>query len=76
MRVSGRVVGWGGALECRSESLGRSDKRPTGGADEREEEVPADEKRVYIAYTPSNPFYALNILIYLNDYWTKSSLLR
>jgi len=45
------VVGRIGALECRSEPLGRSDRRPTGGADEREEVVPADEKRVYIFYT-------------------------
>ena len=49
-RASGRVVGRIGALECRSEPLGRSDRRPTGGADEREEVVPADEKKVYIAY--------------------------
>ena len=28
-----------------------SDRRPTGGADEREAVVPADEKRVYIFYT-------------------------
>ena len=36
------------ALECRSEPLGRSDGRPSGGAHEREEVVPAYEKRVYI----------------------------
>jgi len=39
------------ALECRSEPLGRSDRRPTGGTDEREEVVPDYDKRVYVAYT-------------------------
>jgi len=48
-RASGRVVGWIRTLDCRSEPLGRSDRGPTGGADEREEVVSAYENRLYTA---------------------------
>jgi len=46
-----------GPLERRSEPLGRSDRRPTGSADEREEVVRAQEKKDHIAFThfPSYP---------------------
>lgn len=50
-RHRGRVVGRTRALECRSEPLGRSDRRPSSGAHEREAVVPAHEKRLYATYT-------------------------
>ena len=45
--VRERVVGRIRALECRSEPLGRSDRRPSTGAHEREAVVPAHQKRLY-----------------------------
>ena len=57
-RASGRVVGRIRALECRSEPLGRSDRRPSSGAHEREEVVPAHEKRVYATYTQMYEIWA------------------
>jgi len=49
-----------GPLERRSEPLGRSDRRAADGADEREEVIPAHEKRVYIAHTQQSPYSSLS----------------
>ncbi len=50
-RASAGLIGRIRALECPSVPLGRSDRRPTGGADEREDRVRSDEKAVYPIYT-------------------------
>jgi len=54
-RARRQVVGRIRALECLSEPLCGSDRRPTGGADEREEVVLSDEKGIYIAYMSLTP---------------------
>jgi hypothetical protein len=51
-RASGRVIAGRGALPFRPELLGETDRRLTGGADERRVMVPSDKNSVYIAETP------------------------
>lgn len=51
MRACRPEVGRIRALEYRSTPLRGSDRRPNGGADERQVVVLSDEKTVYVAYT-------------------------
>ena len=47
MRASGAMVRLVQGLKCRAGPLLRSDRRPTGGADGREEGLPLDKNTVY-----------------------------
>ena len=61
--ASGAVLLWVRALECRSAPLSRSDRRATGGTDEREQGVRLEEKAVYTECTMTELTVEVAILV-------------